>query len=164
VIDTDRVSVTTLVAVDPASAFEVFTEEVDLWWRRDRRYRMPTDRRMAFESGPGGRLVAYQESGDVHEIGVVLAWEPPKRLVFEWRARNFEGDESTQVEVLFEETERGTRVTLEHRGFDALRTDHPVRHGLAGEAFVNLFGIWWGDLLVSLRAHAAHRAEAAKTI
>ncbi len=31
--DDDRVVVTTLVAVDPATAFAVFTEEVDAWWR-----------------------------------------------------------------------------------------------------------------------------------
>jgi uncharacterized protein YndB with AHSA1/START domain len=155
VIDTDRVRVTTIVAVDPQSAFEMFTEEVDLWWRRDPRFRnMDTDRTLAFEPGPGGRLVAYQESGAVFEIGKVLAWEPPKRLAFAWRARNFEGDESTEVEIHFEPVEQGTRVTLEHRGFDALRADHPARHGLAGEAFLNLFGTWWGDLLVAFRAHA----------
>jgi uncharacterized protein YndB with AHSA1/START domain len=155
VIDADRVSVTTIIAVEPARAFEVFTEEIDLWWRRDSRFRnMGTDRTLAFEPGPEGRLVAYAESGSVFEIGKVLAWEPPKRLVFSWRARNFEGDESTEVEVRFEPVEPGTRVTLEHRGFDALRADHPVRHGLAGEAFLNLFGTWWGDLLVAFRAHA----------
>ena len=66
--DTDRVRVTTVVGVDPASAFEVFTQEVDLWWRRDRRFRAPGDRSLAFEPGPGGRLVAYQESGEVFEI------------------------------------------------------------------------------------------------
>lgn len=30
----DQARVTVLVAVDPETAFEVFTEEIDQWWRR----------------------------------------------------------------------------------------------------------------------------------
>ena len=36
---TDKVRVTTFVAVDPQTAFDVFTRETDLWWRRGPRYR-----------------------------------------------------------------------------------------------------------------------------
>src|SRR5205807_9172889 len=36
---TDAVTVTTCVAVDPATAFTVFTEDIDRWWRRSPRYR-----------------------------------------------------------------------------------------------------------------------------
>jgi len=156
---TDSVIVTTTVAVDPATAFQIFTEDIDVWWRRDARFRASEDRSLHFEAGVGGRLFSYQESGAVHEIGRVRAWEPPKRLVFEWRARNFEPDQGTEVEVRFEHVPRGTRVTLEHRGWDGIPADHPVRHGMVGESFSNFFGSWWGDLLVSLRVHAVHTAE-----
>jgi DNA-binding transcriptional ArsR family regulator len=46
---------------------------------------------------------------------------------------------------------RGTRVTVEHRGFASLRPGHPVRHGEEARAFVERLGRWWGDLLTSLR-------------
>lgn len=160
---TDSVVVTTLVAVDPATAFEVFTEDVDRWWKRGPRYRVSGDRRLCFEPGVGGRLVVYQESGGAHELGRILVWKPADRLVFEWRARNFEPDQVTEVDVRFEPADRGTRVTLEHRGWDGLPRDHPVRHGLEGAAFTSMMGQWWADLLVSHRAHAERTRGGAGT-
>src|SRR5581483_6195824 len=32
-IDTDRVRVTTVIRTDPATAFHVFTAEIDSWWK-----------------------------------------------------------------------------------------------------------------------------------
>ena len=155
----DSVTVSTVVALDPDTAFEVFTGEIDTWWRHDPRYRVSDEKRLRFEPGEGGRLVADRESGAARVIGRVLVWKPPDRLVFEWKARNFAPDEVTEVEVRFEATESGTRVTLEHRGWDAVRADHPARHGLEGEAFRSFFGLWWADLLVSLRIHASRKDD-----
>jgi len=58
------------------------------------------------------------------------------------------------VEVRFQAVDGGTRVTLEHRGWGALRADHPVRHGLEGEAFGSMIGLWWAELLQSLGRRA----------
>jgi hypothetical protein len=159
----ELVRVTTVVAVDPATAFAVFTEEVDLWWRRGPRHRFRADRvgTMRFEPGPAGRLLeVYDEAaGDVYEVGDVRAWEPGRRLVFAWRGRAFAPGEETVVEVRFERVAAGTRVTLEHRGWEALRADHPARHGLTGGAFASMIGLWWGDQLTMLRARAAGGAR-----
>jgi uncharacterized protein YndB with AHSA1/START domain len=95
--------------------------------------------------GPAGRRV--------HEAGKVLVWEPPARLAFEWRGTNFAPGESTVVEITFTATESGTRLDLVHRGFAALRPDHPVRHGKPVEAFIRDLGLWWGALLTALRIH-----------
>jgi activator of HSP90 ATPase len=156
----DRVKVTTFVEVEPARAFEVFTTEVDLWWRRGPKYRT-SDRQgtLRFEPGAGGRLVEAFEDGEVFEIGRVLAWEPAAKLVLEWRARNFARDERTEVEVRFQAARGGTQVTIEHSGWAAIREDHPARHGYAGGAFLSMIGLWWGELATSLRAHAAKRRE-----
>ena len=62
-------------------------------------------------------------------------------------------------EVLFEPSPSGTRLTVTHRGWRALRADHPVRHGQEVAAFIRMMGTWWGDLLTSLREHAASRHE-----
>ncbi|AGC48583.1 hypothetical protein MYSTI_07311 [Myxococcus stipitatus DSM 14675] len=147
-----RARVTTFLAVEPEEAFAVFTEETDLWWRKGPRFRgssAPTSV-VRFEGGSGGRLVEEDPAG-VFEIGRVLTWEPGARLCFEWRGRNFAPGELTQVDVRFEPAEGGTRVVLEHRGWEALRPDHPVRHGQDVAGFLEMMGMWWGGLALSLR-------------
>jgi uncharacterized protein YndB with AHSA1/START domain len=83
--------------------------------------------------------------------GTVTAWEPPARLVFEWRAVNFAPSDRTEVEVLFEPDGDGTRVTVTHRGWSKIRADHPARHGLPPAGFLRMMGMWWADLLSSMR-------------
>ena len=155
---TDSVTVTTVVSVDPGAAFMVFTEEIDVWWGRGPRYRFSTDREgtMRFEPGAQGRLIeTYDDDGsDTFEVGRVLIWEPAKRLVFEWRGHDFEPGQRTEVEVRFEAIECGTRVTLEHRGWDALPAEHPARHGMVGPAFSSMIGLRWADLLRAAGAQA----------
>jgi hypothetical protein len=149
----DRARVTTFVAVDPGEAFAVFTDEIDAWWRRGVAFRAgPGDGVLRFEGGAGGLLVGRTPGGEVvHEIGRVLVWEPGARLVFEWRGINFAPGEVTQVEVRFAAMGRGTMVTLEHRGWAALRPDHPARHGKVDQAFTDDLGRWWGDLATAYR-------------
>ena len=60
--------------------------------------------------------------------------------------------EVTHVDVRFEAVSSGTRVTLEHRGWDALPLDHPARHGFSGSAFTSIIGLRWADLLTAFRA------------
>jgi hypothetical protein len=109
----DQVTVSVLVAVEPAVAFEVFTRETDLWWKRGLRYRVAGKRpgTLQFEEGVGGRLFETFGTGSevkVFENGRVTAWEPPSRLMFEWRTSNFAPEERTEVEVLFEPAAAGT--------------------------------------------------------
>ena len=54
----DQATVTVLVAVEPTLAFEVFTQEIDLWWRRGLKYRVSGKGRgiLHLESRVGGRL------------------------------------------------------------------------------------------------------------
>jgi hypothetical protein len=169
----DCIRVSTRVAVDTAAAFRLFTDEVDAWWRRGPRFRWnpARDGVVRFE-GPdggeareGGRFVeVYDEaSGDAFEVGRIQVWDPPKRLVFTFRARAFAPGESTEVEVRFEPASAtdgaATDVTVEHRGWDTLREDHPARHALDASAFTNMMGVWWADLLTSARQRAAARGE-----
>lgn len=159
----DQARVSVAVAVAPADAFRVFTTEIDRWWRRGARYRNAGAARgfVRIEAGVGGRVFeAIGDDGDARivEIGRVLAWDPPRRLAFSWRAANFAPHETTEVEVTFVAQSGGTLVTVTHRGFAALRDDHPVRHGLVGRAFCAQMGRWWGDQMGSLRELADPRA------
>ncbi len=149
----DRAVAMVTVPCSPELAFEVFTTETDLWWRRGVRFRASSSGVLAFEPKLGGRLFEQYET-HAYEAGRITAWDPPARLEFEWRASNFAPDELTFVTVTFEPTPSGsTRVTVEHRGFAALRPDHPVRHGATVPAFIARMGMWWGDLLTGLRVH-----------
>lgn len=157
--DADAIRTSTVVSVAPGTAFRIFTEEIDRWWRGGPRFRFHPERGgvLRFERAASGRRLVEAYPGSDHpdhEIGRVLAWEPPDRLCFEFRAHAFAEGETTEVEIRFEAVHDGTRVALVHRGFDAFADTHPVRHGLVGPAFRAMMGLWWGDLLVSARAHA----------
>lgn len=156
----DAIRVTTLVAVDPATAFEVFTRDIDLWWRRGPRFRWITagEGSLSFEPEVGGRLLERGGESEF-EVGRVRVWQPAERLVFDFRARSFEAGQVTEVEVAFAAEGEGTRVTVEHRGWEALAADHPARHGLEGGAFRSMMGVWWADLVDSVRRFAEQRAR-----
>lgn len=155
----DRVRVTVRVSAPRDVAFRVFTEEIDGWWRRGKRYRVGEPSVMTLEPGVGGRLQETVRTADGHrsfDLGNVLVWQPPERLVLSWRAVNFTPkDPSTEVEVTFaravSDSGEATLVTVEHRGFASLRPDHPVRHGEEAAVFIARMGRWWGDLMTTLR-------------
>jgi hypothetical protein len=161
VIAGDAVRVTSRVEVDPDTAFRVFTEEVDAWWRSGPRFRWNPDRggALRFEKGEGGRFLEEYPTGESFEVGRIRVWDPPRRLVFGFRARNFAPGESTEVEVRFDARGAATDVTVEHRGFAALRADHPARHGMDAGAFSNMMGTFWADLLTAARRYAAASHE-----
>jgi uncharacterized protein YndB with AHSA1/START domain len=158
--DSARVSVT--VEVPPTLAFEIFTEEIDRWWRRGSKFRRAGARGgfLRIESEVGGRLFeSIDGEGGPHviEVGRVRVWDPPRRLSFTWRNANFAAHEQTEVDVEFVPATAGTLVTVTHRGFSVLRPDHPARHGLQGADFSRMIGLWWGELMSSLREVCAAR-------
>jgi uncharacterized protein YndB with AHSA1/START domain len=151
----DEVRVAVTVPLPIAQAFRVFAEDIDLWWRRGVRFRSAGKRRgmIKLEGKPGGRLFDSidTDGGElVIEAGHVVVWDPPHRLVLQWRASNFTEHEKTEVEVLFTARGNKTLVSLAHRGFSALRADHPVRHGQDGPGTIRSFGFWWRDQFASL--------------
>lgn len=153
--ETVRVSID--LSVDPLTAFVTFTEDVDTWWARGpkNRFRAPWVGIIRFEPGPHGRLIeVYDDDTNDHcEVGRITHWQPGHRLAFSWRLPNFAPDEITHVDIRFEPIEIGTRITLEHSGWEALRPSHPARHGLTGTAFRMMRSGWWADHLIAIRKH-----------
>jgi uncharacterized protein YndB with AHSA1/START domain len=151
----DVVTVSIEVDADPQTAFEVFTNEIDSWWLRGPKHRMRAREsgRLTFEPGAAGRLYERYADGSVFVIGRVKTWQPGKRLVLDWRLPNFEDAETTEVEVRFEPAGTATRVSVAHRGWDALRRDHPARHGMLGRTLEMEKAKLWGDNLASLRRY-----------
>ena len=149
----DQARVTIAVDVPPADAFRIFTEEIDQWWLHGRRFRVfGRDKTSVVYMDPrqGGGL--FERAGDkVLKTGEVTVWDPPVRLLFEWRGANLQGPDKTEVEVLFAGQGRGTLVTLTHRGWSRIPADHPVRHGQPSADFLRSMGLWWSDQLSALR-------------
>ena len=155
--DTIRASVT--VAVDPDAAFQLFTRDIDAWWRRGVKYRHAGSRSgiMCIEPRVGGRLFESfdAEQGPlVFEVGTVGVWDPPRRLTFSWRNVNYAAGEQTEVEVEFKPTATGTLVTVTHRGLGSLRPDHPARHGQAGGRYLRTMALWWGEQMTAFRQYS----------
>ena len=161
-VASDVVTVTVTVSTDPATAFAIFTEKTDLWWRKGPKFRIAGQQPgvLRFEPRLGGRLLEEVDSPSGSRTftkGRISLWQPPERFEFDWWGVNFVPGESTHVQVVFEAVSSGTRVTLRHSGWASLRPDHPVRHGQQDAAFIRMIGLWWGELMTSLREFASER-------
>ncbi|MEJ3748702.1 VOC family protein [Actinomycetes bacterium KLBMP 9797] len=101
------------VAVDPATAFRAFTDEIDRWWVPGPINNWDSSRALGrrIEPGVGGRILeVYDEaSADVLELGRITVWEPGARLVYR------SSIDDTEVEVRFAPTPAGTLVRVDHR-------------------------------------------------
>ena len=154
----DRASASVFVEAPPAIAFEVFTEQIDSWWRHGMKFRNGARSLSVLHLEPrlGGRLFETisapgSDASHVVQTGTVTEWNPPHALQIEWRGGNFAPHEKTTVSVAFEPRRDGTQVTLAHAGWAALPPDHPVRHGQPVPRFIASTGLWWSDLMTSLR-------------
>jgi uncharacterized protein YndB with AHSA1/START domain len=63
----------------------------------------------------GGRIFERSTAGREEDWGEVLAWEPPRRLVYLWHLRADSAD-ATEVEIFFTPDGAGTEVRIDHRG------------------------------------------------
>jgi uncharacterized protein YndB with AHSA1/START domain len=142
------------VKASPQRAFDLFTQEISAWWRPNGLFQLTPrgDGALRFEPGEGGRLVTELANGKVFEIGRITAWGPPERLAFTWRQASFEPDQVTSVEVCFEAIGDETRVTVTHRGWDAIPEDHAARHGFPLGATQMRLAEHWRTLLASMAA------------
>lgn len=112
------------VDLPPEEAFAVFTDEIGAWWP------LPTHGTFGEMAGglafDNGCLVERSLDGAEAVWGEVRAWEPPSRLVISWHPGRSEADAS-EVEVSFVPDGDGTRVVLEHRGWEAFGADAAAR-------------------------------------
>jgi uncharacterized protein YndB with AHSA1/START domain len=140
------------VKASPQEAFDVFTQEIGAWWRPNGLFQLTPrgDGELRFEPGEGGRLVTNLANGKEFEIGRVTTWAPGERLAFTWRQASFTPEQTTHVEVRFEAVDDETRVTVEHRGWDAIPQEHAARHGFPLTVFQMRQGEHWRALLTSM--------------
>lgn len=158
---TAAVIVSIRVSGSPLRTFEVFTEEIGEWWRPNPLFMLTPrgDGNLRFEPGTGGRLVAMLANGKEFEVGRITVWKPGERLSLTWRQATFARDQSTELDVLFEAVGDETRVTVEHRGWDAIPQDHASRHGFELMLFQRRQAEHWRALIASLNAALLHDGE-----
>jgi len=98
------------VDVDPGTAFEAFTAEIDRWWVPGPINAWDFGRALTrrIEPGVGGRVLEVYDDASVLELGRVTVWEPGRRLAYRSSV------DETEVDVRFEADEGGTRVRVEH--------------------------------------------------
>ena len=143
------VTATVDVAVDPDTAFEVFTAEIDAWYQRGpHSWRFP-DRAVGvrIEPGVGGRVLEVHDAatGEGFAFGEITVWEPGTRLVFTDLISSVPPDPITEVEVRFDPLPpSSTRVTLEHRGLDLLPAEVAEQKSKYG--WQTMFA-WYGEYM-----------------
>jgi uncharacterized protein YndB with AHSA1/START domain len=98
--------------------FQLFTEGIGKWWPLREGFSFDTQRAadIFLEGRVGGRFFERFSDGEESEIGVVTLYAPPERIVFTFKMPSWEGP--TEVEVSFSREADGTRVSLEHRGWE----------------------------------------------
>lgn len=119
---------TRTVACDPERAFTVFTREVGTWWPTETHALHPGEvEQVVWEEHVGGIVYELATSGARATWATVLTWEPPHRLVIAWQVNPERL--GTELEVRFTEIDGGTRVDVEHRGFENVADGATMRSG-----------------------------------
>jgi uncharacterized protein YndB with AHSA1/START domain len=112
-----------VVDVEQTRAFNAFVAMTDWWPLATHTIGEAPARASIVEPRTGGRWYGIDKNGAEHGIGHVLAYEPPDRLLLSWEIScgwEYDPNVKTEVDVRFvAETPTRTRVSLEHRGFEA---------------------------------------------
>lgn len=135
---TMNVIVTADVPLGQDAAFHLFVDELESWWPQEYTWSGDVLQRMAIEPYVNGSCYEIGPHGFRCDWGRVLAFEPPRALVFSWqispsRAPEPNDARASEVSVRFEPIGSGaTRVTIDHRGFE--------RHGNGSDEYRDAMG------------------------
>jgi uncharacterized protein YndB with AHSA1/START domain len=133
---TIRKSVT--VSCSQQQAFDLFTKRKTEWWPYESHSASgEKPEEVVYEPRAGGRVYDRLRSGREHQWATVLAWEPPHRVVIEWNVNP--ANPTTELEVRFSPEGDGTRVDLEHRGWE--------RYGDAAQESFGSYNSGWDFVL-----------------
>lgn len=110
------------VKAPPAHAFQVFTAGIGRWWPKSHHIGSGELADVIIEPREGGRWYERLTDGSECQVGKVLTWDPPTRLVLAWQLTaewRHDPDLVTEVELRFIPLADGsTRVELEHRDLE----------------------------------------------
>jgi hypothetical protein len=139
----------TVVRASVQHTFGTFVTKIGAWWPvqafsagRDR------VRDVTIEQRQGGRVYETWDDGTEIDWGTLIAWEPPERFVMTWTGT----PAATEVELSFAPLGPAlTRVTLEHRGWDALTEEQLAADcALPGGYTSGAYATGWSTILARL--------------
>jgi uncharacterized protein YndB with AHSA1/START domain len=128
-------------------AFALFTEQAGLWWPVNRRHTGDTASEIRIEAS--GRFFERASDGTELELGAVLEFEAPRRVLLDWYPGTSR-DRPTQVEIVFEDVAGSTRVTIRH-GPGAAGADVFQRNAVR-------YASSWDLVLAALAGHSTKSA------
>ena len=112
------------VSAPPQKAFDVFTAGIGRWWPKSHHISKADLDTHVIEPHAGGRWFERDVDGNECDVGKVLVWDPPSRLVLAWQLTpdwTFDPELITEVEVRFiADGANVTRVELEHRNLERM--------------------------------------------
>ncbi|MEI2776976.1 MAG: SRPBCC domain-containing protein [Tetrasphaera sp.] len=103
-----------VVGIPPDRAFDAFVHHLGAWWPLTTHGAFGSDGTVALE---GEEIIETALDGRRCVWAEVTAYEPPNRLVLQWHPGR-EPEEASEVEVSFTAVAGGTRVDVEHRGWE----------------------------------------------
>lgn len=125
-----------IVAQDAARAFQLWTEQIRVWWPASHSLSGDPTTQVFIEGKVGGRFYERASNGVEYDWGAVQVWEPPYSLAFTWYLGSSQ-ELPTRVEVRFVALDGNTtRIELEHRGSK-----------LIGELWGSIFSAAWDTVL-----------------
>lgn len=138
--DTKPLVVTKTITVNASAqrAFAVFTEKFFTWWPKSHHIGTADLADAVIEPRVGGRWYERGTDGVECDWGVVLAYEPPNRVVLSWHLQGDWGYDpdpakASEVEVTFvAESDSRTTVELTHRHIDRHTEPEKVATGVSG--------------------------------
>jgi hypothetical protein len=140
-----------VVGVEPESAFTFFTGRMDAWWPfAGHSLFVERAKTVEFEPREGGGVWEVSHDGERASWGRLLEWDPPRRFRMTWHpGRAIET--AQELEVRFVPVAGGTRVEIEHRGWERLaQRATETRDG---------YDQGWGAVLASFATAVDERAR-----
>lgn len=106
-----------VLTVDPVRAFDVLTAGIAKWWPTVTHSVGGETVEVTLDGRIGGEIAETTRDGVRHVWGTIIVWDPPNRLVSSWHAGH-PADNATELEIRIEPHGSGSRLVLEHRGWE----------------------------------------------
>lgn len=123
-------------------AFRLYTERMGTWWPL-RMYSVGQERSVdvVMERAVGGRLYERLSDGSESVWGRIVVWDPPRSVVHTWHPARDQGT-AQEVELTFTSDGDGTRLDLEHRGWEKLGDEAAAKMGGYDEGWNNVLALF----------------------
>lgn len=107
------------VECSPDHAFDTWTAKATSWWPPEHTVSHERGAEIVFEPRVGGRIFERKSDGSEIDWGRIVEWERPRRIRYSWHIAT-DPKNATDVSIDFRRAPRGTRIEIEHGGWERL--------------------------------------------